>query len=215
MSELKKTTQCGLVARNPKLTAVDDSSADRDDIIGKAQSQHLTSSEDSAFYLLRQINQDRGFGDYVDYPTLTQNLSELSQQVHNGDLKQMETMLVASAKTLELMANAMMTRAFRYERLDHLESFLKLGLRAQNQMRHSIETLGRLKNPPVVIAKQANVATNQQINHSCSHEPKSIQPNEQSGEPHELCKNSQTPCDALSNDPSVEAVAEVHRRKDR
>ena len=97
----------------------------------------------------------------------------------------------------------------------HLDGFLKLGLKAQNQMRHTLETLGKLKNPPVVIAKQANLATNQQVNNH-SRDEKTIVPNELSaGLQHELCQNSGTPSDAVKDDSSVEAVAEIHRRKNR
>jgi hypothetical protein len=184
-------------------------------MLGEAQTRHITSSEDSAFYLLRQISQDRGFGEYVDYPSLTKSITEMAKQVHNGDLRQMETMLVASAKCLEILSHSMMGKAFRFDMLCHTEAFLKLSLKAQNQMRHTIETLGKLKNPPVVIAKQANLATNQQVNNH-SRDEKIIAPNELSaGVQHELCQNSETPCDAVRDDSSVEAVAKVHRRKDR
>jgi hypothetical protein len=73
--------------------------------------------------------------------------------------------------------------------------------------------LGKLKNPPVVIAKQANLATNQQVN-KATRDEKVIQPNELSaGVQHELCQNTGTPSDAVTDDSSVEAVAEIHRRK--
>ena len=77
-----------------------------------------------------------------------------------------------------------------------------------------LETLGKLKNPPVVIAKQANFATNQQVNNH-SRDEKTIVPNELSGVQNELCQDSRTPRDAVGNDSSVEAVAQVHRRKNR
>ncbi len=211
----KKVTQHKPVKRPPVPTAYEDEGKSLDDMLGDAQTRHITSSEDSAFYLLRQISQDRGFGDYVDYPTLTKSITEMAKQVHNGDLRQMETMLVASAKCLEILSHSMMGRAFRFDMLCHTEAFLKLSLKAQNQMRHTIETLGKLKNPPVVIAKQANLATNQQVNNH-SRDEKIIVPNELSaGVQHELCQNSGTPSDAVRDDSSVEAVAEVHRCKDR
>ena len=207
----KKVTQHKPVKRPPVPTAYEDEGKSLDDMLGDAQTRHITSSEDSAFYLLRQISQDRGFGDYVDYPTLTKSITEMAKQVHNGDLRQMETMLVASAKCLEILSHSMMGRAFRFDMLCHTEAFLKLGLKAQNQMRHTIETLGKLKNPPVVIAKQANLATNQQVNNH-SRDEKIIAPNEVSaGVKHELCQNSKTPSDAVRDDSSMEAVAKVDR----
>lgn len=44
---------------------------------------------------------------------------------------------------------------------------MKLGLRAQNQCRMTLETLAAIKNPPVVYAKLANInqgSGNQQVN---------------------------------------------------
>lgn len=216
MTELKKIKPDTLPNRQPHLTAKKpENAADLPDAIGHGCTDYLMSPANSAFHLISRVAISRGLGEFVDYPTMLEHLNALGRQVNAGDLSSVEQSLVASAKSLEYLSSNLMTKAMSMDQLHHFETYLKLGLRAQNQMRHSIETLGRLKNPPVVIAKQANVATNQQINHNLSHEPKPIQPIEQSaGEPHELCKNSRTPCDALSDDPSVEAVAKVHRRKD-
>jgi hypothetical protein len=45
------------------------------------------------------------------------------------------------------------------------ESYFKMALKAQNQCRMTLETLSNIKNPPVVYAKQANIANGpQQVN---------------------------------------------------
>jgi len=180
-------------------------------MLGKAQTTHITSSEDSAYYLLKQISKDRGFGEYVDYPSMIASLKTMADNVNKGDMREMEAMLVSSAKCLEVLAESLLVRGLRQDMWHHLEGFLKLGLKAQNQMRHTLETLGKLKNPPVVIAKQANLATNQQVNNH-SRDDKTIVPNELSGVQNELCQNKGTPSDAVTDDSSVEAVAQVHRR---
>jgi len=214
-SSKKKITQHEPVKRPPVPTAYQDEGKGLDDILGDAQTRHITSSEDSAFYLLRQISKDRGFGDYVDYPSMIASLKTMADNVNKGDMREMEAMLVSSAKCLEVLAESLLVRGLRQDMWHHLEGFLKLGLKAQNQMRHTLETLGKLKNPPVVIAKQANLATNQQVNNH-SRDEKTIVPNELSaGLQHELCQNSGTPSDAVKDDSSVEAVAEIHRRKNR
>ena len=47
------------------------------------------------------------------------------------------------------------------------ERYLKLAFKAQNQCRMTLETLTTIKNPPVVYAKQANIAHGpQQVNNS-------------------------------------------------
>ena len=202
------------VSRPPVPTAVREEGASVDDILGDAQTRHITSSEDSAFYLLRQISQDRGFGDYVDYPSMIASLKSMADNVNKGDMREMEAMLVSSAKCLEVLAESLLVRGLRQDMWHHLEGFLKLGLKAQNQMRHTIETLGKLKNPPVVIAKQANLATNQQVNNH-SRDENTIVPNELSaGVQHELCQNKGTSPDAVTDDSSVEAVAQVDWSKD-
>jgi len=203
------------ISRPPVPTAVREEGASVDDMLGKAQTTHITSSEDSAYYLLKQISKDRGFGEYVDYPSMIASLKTMADNVNKGDMREMEAMLVSSAKCLEVLAESLLVRGLRQDMWHHLEGFLKLGLKAQNQMRHTLETLGKLKNPPVVIAKQANLATNQQVNNH-SRDEKTIVPNELSaGLQHELCQNSGTPSDAVKDDSSVEAVAEIHRRKNR
>ena len=213
-SSKKKITQHEPVKRPPVPTAYQDEGKGLDDILGDAQTRHITSSEDSAFYLLRQISQDRGFGDYVDYPSMIASLKSMADNVNKGDMREMEAMLVSSAKCLEVLAESLLVRGLRQDMWHHLEGFLKLGLKAQNQMRHTLETLGKLKNPPVVIAKQANLATNQQVNNH-SRDEKTIVPNELSGGQHELCQNNGTSSDAVTDDSSVEAVAQVDRCKDR
>ena len=202
------------ISRPPVPTAVREEGASVDDMLGKAQTTHITSSEDSAYYLLKQISKDRGFGEYVDYPSMIASLKTMADNVNKGDMREMEAMLVSSAKCLEVLAESLLVRGLRQDMWHHLEGFLKLGLKAQNQMRHTIETLGKLKNPPVVIAKQANLATNQQVNNH-SRDEKTIVPNELSaGVQHELCKNKGTSSNAVTDDSSVEALAEVQRCKD-
>jgi hypothetical protein len=210
----KKVTQHKPVKRPPVPTAYEDDGKSLDDMLGKAQTTHITSSEDSAFYLLRQISQDRGFGEYVDYPSMIASLKTMAENVNKGDMREMEAMLVSSAKCLEVLAESLLVRGLRQDMWHHLDGFLKLGLKAQNQMRHTLETLGKLKNPSVVIAKQANLATNQQVNNH-SRDENTIAPNELSaGVQHELCQNNGTPSDAVTDDSSVEAVAQVQRCKD-
>ena len=55
-------------------------------------------------------------------------------------------------------------RALKQEYQKNLESFLRMSLKAQNQCRMTLETLATIKNPPVVFARQVNVAQQQQVN---------------------------------------------------
>jgi hypothetical protein len=42
--------------------------------------------------------------------------------------------------------------------MDEIDRYLRLGLKAQSQCRATLETLVQIKNPPVVVARQANIA---------------------------------------------------------
>lgn len=42
--------------------------------------------------------------------------------------------------------------------VDQIDRFTRLALKAQGQCRATVETLAAIKNPPVVFARQANIA---------------------------------------------------------
>ncbi len=86
---------------------------------------------------------------------------------HAGDLKHAETVLTAQAATLDAIFNELARRAALNmgEYLDATERYLRLALKAQGQCRATLETLAAIKNPPMVFAKQANIAHGpQQVN---------------------------------------------------
>ena len=75
--------------------------------------------------------------------------------------------------------------------MPNLEGFMRMALRPQSQCRATLETLATIKNPPIIYAKQANIANgHQQINNGTaapSHtQENAIEPNELSGGSHEL-----------------------------
>jgi hypothetical protein len=76
-----------------------------------------------------------------------------------------EAMLYAQAHALQAIFVEMARRAAKQDRLDHRETCLRMALKAQNQCRMTLETLATVKSPPVVIARQANIANGpQQVN---------------------------------------------------
>lgn len=78
-----------------------------------------------------------------------------------------ERMLLAQAHALDAMFAGLSVRAAANvgTYMDAAETYLKLALRAQNQCRMTLESLAAIKNPPVIFAKQANIAGgHQQIN---------------------------------------------------
>lgn len=131
-------------------------------------------------------------------------LNDRGEAVNSGDLTSLERMLTAQAVAL----NAMFTELARRgalnmgEHLGAAETYIRLALKAQSQSRATAETLAAIKNPPIVYARQMNVAHGpQQINnqtappqaanytqaHASAHAGENVsQPNELSRGSHEL-----------------------------
>ena len=69
------------------------------------------------------------------------------------------------ATALQSLFARLTEKAFCEAHLPQFDGFMRMALRAQNQCRATLETLAALKNPPLVFAKQANIAHgNQQVN---------------------------------------------------
>lgn len=87
--------------------------------------------------------------------------------VHEGDLLEAETLLTSQASALNVIFAELARRSASVmgERLDASERYMRLALKAQNQCRATLETLAAIKNPPMIFAKQANIAHgHQQVN---------------------------------------------------
>ena len=122
----------------------------------------------------------KAFGEQ-DVQTLMEQLRTTFDQVNNGDLQHCEAMLVGQAHALQSIFMSLARRAANQEYLKQLETYLRLALKAQNQSRMTLETLAKIKNPPVIFAKQANInqgSGNQQVNNGtpapASHAGKNI-----------------------------------------
>lgn len=100
-------------------------------------------------------------------------LKKRTKAVHDGDLQQAESMLLGQAVALESIFTELARRANGHigGNLETVERYLRLALKAQGQCRATLETLIQAKNPPMVIAKQANFAQGpQQVNNSSASE---------------------------------------------
>jgi hypothetical protein len=119
------------------------------------------------------------FGE-LDLSALIENLTTKMGAVKAGDMSACENMLLAQANALQSMFMNMARRAHTQEQMPHIEGFMRLALKAQNQCRATIETLAAIKNPPIIYAKQANISNgHQQINNGTpARVEKDIQPNE-------------------------------------
>ncbi len=88
------------------------------------------------------------------------------QAINGGDLSDPEATLTAQATVLDAIFNNLARRAAHAEYMSQLEPYLRLALKAQAQCTRTLEVLAAIKNPPVIFAKQANIAQQQQVNNN-------------------------------------------------
>ena len=96
-------------------------------------------------------------------------LTATAKGLNDGDLSAAVTMLSSQAVALNAVFGELARRSALNmgEYIEASERYLRLALKAQGQCRATLETLAAIKNPPVVFARQANIANGpQQINNS-------------------------------------------------
>jgi hypothetical protein len=99
-------------------------------------------------------------------------LSRQTDAVNRGDMSRAEDMLVAQAHTLDALFAQLASRALSAKHMGGLESYMRLALKAQNQARATLQTLGELKAPKqVAFVKQANIGNQVQVNNGIQEKP--------------------------------------------
>lgn len=157
----------------------------------------------------------KSFGEQ-DVGALAGELAASIEQVQGGEMKQCEAMLLGQAYALQSIFMSFSRRALAQEYQKNLESFFRMAMKAQNQCRMTLETLAAIKNPPVVFAKQANIAHGpQQVNNGIptpAHAEKTInQANELLEVQHGERLDTGTAGEAASVDPAMAALGEIDR----
>jgi hypothetical protein len=99
-------------------------------------------------------------------------LKRQCEDVQGGDMKRIEATLLSQAHSLDVMFASLARRASQQSDLRKLEAYMRLALRAQSQCRATLEALATIKNPAIVIAKQANISHgHQQVNNGAEVQP--------------------------------------------
>ncbi|MDS4032055.1 MAG: hypothetical protein RKO66_18580 [Candidatus Contendobacter sp.] len=130
----------------------------------KAFAAMVTSPSFAAMRVLR-VGEQKTVADKLDLPILIRTLRDQARAVNTGDLAQAEGMLINQAVALQSLFARLVERGMAADLLDpYYEVHMRLALRAQAQCTRTLEVLASIKNPPVVIAKQANIAHQQQVN---------------------------------------------------
>lgn len=108
----------------------------------------------------------------IQHTQINEMIAELKQQtaaVQSNDLSRAEGMLIAQAHTLDGLFARLTSNALTSTDMDKLERYMKLALKAQNQARATLQTLGELKAPKqVAFVKQANIGNQVQVNNADS-----------------------------------------------
>lgn len=145
-------------------------------------------------------------------------LNDHAGKIKGGDLSRVEAMLGGQAAALNTMFAELARRGAvnmgKY--IEPAEIYLKLALRAQSQCRATLEALAAIKNPPVVFAKQANIAHGpQQVNNTTADIARAEQiekpPTELLEHDHGQRLDTGTAAAASSGNQAVETVAAIYR----
>jgi len=130
--------------------------------VGRNYGRLVTSPEFAALRAIKAAESDQ-IGNGIDVPALREVLTARIDAVNQGDMRATEGMLMAQAAALQTLFSRLIERASCQSSIQVGEALYRMAFRAQNQSRATLETLSKVKNPPVY-AKQANIGTNVQVN---------------------------------------------------
>lgn len=172
--------------------------------------------------------QGNQMGDKATADSLMLALDERIQHVHEGDLSEVEAMLLAQATALQSLFTHLTRRASTQQHVGNFQTMLSLGMKAQAQSRATLEALIEMKQPrhAPTFVKQANIAHgHQQVNNGAeTFSDASTRAREEAEDPQnkllEVSDEQQwldagTPAAAGRKDPHLEAVGAIHRAKKR
>ena len=92
-------------------------------------------------------------------------ISEQAQRVNSGDMRDIETRLVASIATLDDLFHRYIAKSEEAPSPRMQEMYAKMAFKAKGQAIRAAEALSGIKAGPLVIARQVNMATGpQQVN---------------------------------------------------
>lgn len=157
----------------------------------------------------------KGLFGATDLGATYEALQDRARAIRSNKLGSAEDMLTGQAAALNAIFIELARRsgANMGEYIQAAEAYMRLALKAQAQCRATLETLATIKNPPVVYARQANIANGpQQVNNSAA-TPRASNP---ASPPNELLETEHgkwlepgTAGAAIGGDPTLEAVGAI------
>jgi hypothetical protein len=166
-NKLKTGNQLEPPSRDPQALQID---SVKGDTIEQSKAKVATKASLNAAMVINAY-QGNIMGKDVDITELVKDTQGHFKQVNDGDLSNMENMLVGQALALQTIFTSLAQRAALNagQYMDATDKYLRLALKAQSQCRATLETLAAIKNPPIVYAKQANFSSgHQQVNNGLS-----------------------------------------------
>jgi hypothetical protein len=182
--------------------------------VALANARVALTPEYHAAYSICELNQVTAFKE-AELTELADRLAYQLQQLKDGDLGQVESMLASQAYTLDAMFHNLLRRStlnFRNE-FSVIERFIKLAMKAQSQCRTTLDSLASMKKPPPELIKQTIIAHgHQQVNNF----PEKENP------PNELLEKTDgerlefgAAATPIRGDQGVETVEQQHRAKNK
>ena len=176
---------------------------------GAAVAGMVTSPEVAAQRIIQMMNPAE-IRNMVDVPALLTELTAQIKAVNSGDMSRSEAMLVSQAMALQSVFVRLSELSLKQDHIQSLEAFMRLALRAQSQCRSTLEALSDIKNPPVVYARQANIAHGHQQVNNVVREIETQQ-NQLSGATYELHQNTRASSYAIRDDQTLETMGKIDR----
>lgn len=108
----------------------------------------------------------------LDMAFLHSEVERSALAIQEGDLSELEVMLIGQAKALESMFVNLGRKANSQEYLRNMKVYMNLALKAQSQSRSTMQVLIEMKRPrQVIVTQQANISNgNQQVNNGVTQE---------------------------------------------
>lgn len=191
------------------LTATDPEDARR------KSARYIASPELAAARAICAAEGEQGMSDLLDVPELVATLREQAMSVNDGDMAQTEAMLMNQATALQSLFARLTERGMGADYLPHFEAYMRMALRAQSQCRATLETLTTIKNPPIIYARQANIANGpQQVNNSPHAQENTIEQSKVLEAQHGEWLDYGAAAAAGGTDPGMAALEAIDRAKD-
>jgi hypothetical protein len=141
----------------------------------------------------------------TDINAVYEALHDRAKAIRGNKLTSAEDLLTGQAAALHAIFLELTRRsgANLGEFIQAAETYMRLALKAQAQCRATLETLAAIKNPPVVYARQMNIATgHQQVNNS----PGALRAGETAKAPNEVLETQHDESKRLESGPAGEAI---------